>query len=112
MASHQISYIRQRLLENTELSLERAYQIARILCTAQKNSELFLQQSHQLIPTNALLHLPMNKLIYLSIPIRNHWLLLKVETLEESLATFVEDSYMLIAVVVVVVVYFILSRLL
>ena len=46
------NYIRQRLLENAELSLDRAYDIARTLYTAQKNSELYLQQSHQVIPTN------------------------------------------------------------
>ena len=46
------NYIRQRLLENFELSLDRAYEIARTLHTAQKNSELYMQQSHQLIPTN------------------------------------------------------------
>ena len=45
-------YIRQRLLENSKLSLNRAYKIARTLHTAQKNSELYTQQSHQIIPTN------------------------------------------------------------
>eukprot|EP00795_Rhopilema_esculentum_P001722 gene1722-16205_t len=33
------NYIRQRLLENFELSLDRAYEIARTLHTAQKNSD-------------------------------------------------------------------------
>jgi len=46
------SYIRQRLLENSELSLDRAYDIARTLHTAQKNSELYIQQSPQIIPGN------------------------------------------------------------
>ena len=46
------NYIRQRLLENAELSLDRAYEIAQTLHTAQKNSELYLQQSHQLLPSN------------------------------------------------------------
>ena len=46
------NYIRQRLLENSELSLDRAYEIARTLHTAQKNSELYIQQSPQLTPSN------------------------------------------------------------
>ena len=46
------SYIRQRLLENSELSLDRAYEIAHTLHTAQKNSELYIQQSPQVIPSN------------------------------------------------------------
>ena len=46
------NYIRQRLLENAELSLDRACEIARTLHTAQKSSELHLQQIHQLLPTN------------------------------------------------------------
>lgn len=46
------NYIRQRLLENSELSLDRAYEIARTLHTAQKNSELYIQQSPQLVPSN------------------------------------------------------------
>ena len=46
------NYIRQRLLENAELSLDRAYDIARTIYTAQKYSELYLQQNHQVIPTN------------------------------------------------------------
>ena len=46
------NYIRQRLLENSELSLDRAYEIARTLHTAQKNSELSFQQSPQLTPSN------------------------------------------------------------
>ena len=44
--------IREKLLENAELSLDRAYDIARSLYAAQKNSELYLQQSHRVIPTN------------------------------------------------------------
>ena len=39
-------------MENAELSLDRAYDIAQTLFTAQKNFELYLQQSHQVIPTN------------------------------------------------------------
>ena len=46
------SYIWQRLLENSELSLDRAYEIARTFHTAQKNSELYIQQSPQVIPSN------------------------------------------------------------
>ena len=46
------NYIRQRLLENSELSLDRAYEIARTLHTAQKNSELYIQQSPRQIPSN------------------------------------------------------------
>ena len=46
------NYIRQRLLENSELSLDRAYDIARTLHTAQKNSELYIQQSPRQIPSN------------------------------------------------------------
>ena len=46
------NYIRQRLLENSELSLDRAYEIAHTLHTAQKNSELYIQQSPQLISSN------------------------------------------------------------
>ena len=46
------NYIRQRLLENFELSLDRAYEIARTLHTAKKNSELYIQQSPQLTPSN------------------------------------------------------------
>ena len=46
------NYIRQRLLENSELSTESAYEIARTLHTAQKNSELCHQQSPQLILSN------------------------------------------------------------
>ena len=46
------NYIRQRLLENAELTLDSAYEIARTSYTAQKNSELYMQQSHQVILTN------------------------------------------------------------
>ena len=46
------NYIRQRLLDNAELTLDSAYEIARTLFTDQKNPELYMLQSHQVIPTN------------------------------------------------------------
>lgn len=46
------NYIRQRLLENSELSMDRVYEIARTLRTAQNSSELYHQQRPQIIPSN------------------------------------------------------------
>ena len=41
------SYIRQRLLENSELTLDQAYEQARTLDIAQKNSDMYMQQNNQ-----------------------------------------------------------------
>ena len=46
------NHIRQRFLDNSELSLDRGYEIARTLHTAQKNFELYIQRSPQLTPSN------------------------------------------------------------
>ena len=41
------NYIRQRLLENAKLTLDEAYEKARTLHIAQKNSDVYLQQNSQ-----------------------------------------------------------------
>lgn len=46
------NYIRQSLLENAELTLDQAYQQARTLHIAQKNSEAYVLQGNQSIPAN------------------------------------------------------------
>ena len=51
------NYIRQRLLENAELSLDQAYEKARTLHIAQKNSEAYSQTS---LPSNVAAMEPVN----------------------------------------------------
>ena len=83
--------IREKLLENAELSLDRAYGIARSLYAAQKNSELYLQQSHRVIPTNV----AATSTDHQTEPDHEALATMKKKMLAKSLATSVEDSYIL-----------------